>query len=280
MSQPQKPSQPNLSVEHSGTLLETDGDIRQALLAGIKGSPPPAGERPAVPYRPTSRPPIALLTVCDDGDADGEILRIRCPRFVIGRTHGDLKIPFDKRISSRHVEITQQLVDGAHRWVVTDLQSRHGLFVRVSRALLADKSEILVGKGRYRFDAAHEGAGESAGDRPIEPNSNATYGISEAAAAFRPAAITEILGQEEIGNRIVLVKPEYWIGTDSICHISRADDPFCEPRHARIYRNQNGKWYADHNKSRNGLWMRVPQVKVETTIQFQIGEQRFRLKML
>src|SRR5208283_4886353 len=71
--------------------------------------------RPAVPFRPVLRPAIAMLTVCDDG----EIIRIRSHRFVIGRTEGDLCIPIDGRISTRHVEITLQTIAGKHhRWVV------------------------------------------------------------------------------------------------------------------------------------------------------------------
>ena len=95
------------------------------------------------------RPPVAVLTVFDDGKTDGEIIRIRDHRFIIGRTEGDFCIPLDGRISARHVEITHQVVGGLHRWVVTDLQSTHGMFVRVSRTVLADKAEFLVGNGRY-----------------------------------------------------------------------------------------------------------------------------------
>jgi hypothetical protein len=40
---------------------------------------------------------------------------------------------------------------------LTDLQSTHGLFVRVSKTALADKAEFLVGNGRYRFDANQQG---------------------------------------------------------------------------------------------------------------------------
>jgi len=76
---------------------------------------------------------MAMLTVCDDGKLDGEVIRIRDQRFVIGLSEGDLKIPFDGRISARHVEITLQTVGGLHRWVVTDLQSTHGTFVRLRR---------------------------------------------------------------------------------------------------------------------------------------------------
>ena len=107
--------------------------------------------RPAVPFRPTVRPPIAVLTVFDDGKTDGEMTRIRDQRFTIGRTEGDLCIPLDGRISGKHVEITHQFVGGLHRWVSTDLQSTHGMFVRVSRTVLADKAEFLVGNGVTRY---------------------------------------------------------------------------------------------------------------------------------
>jgi pSer/pThr/pTyr-binding forkhead associated (FHA) protein len=265
-------------VEHSGTLLETDEDVRQALLANLKAAAK-VQEKPADPFRPTARPPLALLTVYDDGEADGEVIRIRAPRFIIGRTHGDLKIPFDNRISSRHVEVTHQIVGGSHRWVVTDLQSRHGLFVRVRQALLADKAEILVGRGRYRLDAPSADGPDATKNYGVQPDSNVTHGLSEGAGAFRPPALTEILGKE-IGNRVLLVKSEYWIGSDPTCAVCRTDDPYCEPRHARVYTDNKGQWCADHNRSQNGLWLRMPQVKVEASIQFQIGEQRFRLKVL
>src|SRR5262249_32462607 len=152
--------------ERAGTVLWTEEDIRQAMLTGTRGQPqtiptdpraqsptPPGPGRAVSPFRPTLRPPIPVLTVCDDGKADGEVIRIRDGRFVIGRTEGDFCIPLDGRISARHVEITHQLVGGLHRWVLTDLRSTHGMFVRVSRTALADKAEFLVGGGRYRFDA-------------------------------------------------------------------------------------------------------------------------------
>ena len=175
----------NPPAERSGTLIETDDDIRQALLSGHKGrkpgqpvavessasvpAPTPGAARSAVPFRPTARPPVAVLTVFDDGKTDGEIIRIRDHRFIIGRTEGDFCIPLDGRISARHVEITHQVVGGLHRWVVTDLQSTHGMFVRVSRTVLADKAEFLVGNGRYRFEAPMVDAGptiDHAGNEP------------------------------------------------------------------------------------------------------------------
>jgi len=319
MSQPPKPGQPNppvecsgtltepganLSarqlagqqpVERSGTLIETEDDVRQALLSGHKGRQPgpavavepptpipappsPGATRSAVPFRPTVRPPVAVLTVFDDGKTDGESIRIRDHRFIIGRTEGDLCIPLDGRISARHVEITHQVVGGLHRWVVTDLQSTHGMFVRVSRTALADKAEFLVGNGRYRFDAPQADAGQTVDQVANQAAFSETHGLDEGASPFRPAALTELLGKE-IGNRALLVKDEYWIGSDPSCAICRPDDPFCEQWHVRLYRGPRGGWHAEHHKTPNGLWLRMPQITVESTARFQIGEQQFQLRV-
>ena len=282
---------PNSPPDRSGTVLETDEDLRQALLSGLKGQqayipaetviPAPAvqdARRVASPYRPTVRPPVPILTVFDDGKADGEVIRIREPRFTIGRTEGDLRFPLDGRMSSRHVEITHQVVGGLHRWVVTDLQSTHGMFVRVSRTALADKAEFLVGNGRYRFDAARAEPEATVDHVGGDSNFGATQGLDQGTGSFRPPALTELLGRE-IGNRVLLVKGEYWIGSDPACPIGRPDDPFCEAKHVRLYRGSRGHWSAEHNKTQNGLWVRMPQITAESMIHFQVGEQRFKLKV-
>jgi hypothetical protein len=293
MAKPDDASPPDPALERTGTLIEPEDEIRQAIGSGQKkpvespadGAQPErlagafqsAAARSAVPFRPSARPPVARLTVFDDGKPDGEVIRIRDHRFTIGRTEGDLRIPFDGRISARHVEITYQAAGGRQRWVVTDLQSTHGMFVRVSRTTLADKAEFLVGSGRYRFEAPHD-EGPTIDQDACEPDFSATRPLDDGASPYRPAAVTELLGKE-IGNRILLVKNEYWIGSDPSCGICRLDDPFCEPRHVRLYRSQRGSWHAEHRKTPNGLWFRMAQLNVESVAQFQIGEQRFQLKV-
>lgn len=138
--------------------------------------------------------------------------------------------------------------------------------------------EILVGNGRYRFEAPQAGPGATGDDPAEEPRRETTHGWNDGPGPFRPPALTELLGRE-IGNRLLLVKPEYWIGSDPSCPICRPDDPFCEPRHVRLYRKPKGSWHAEHNKTPNGLWMRMTQITVEATVQFQIGAQRFQLKV-
>ena len=220
---------------------------------------------------------MAVLTVLDDGKADGEHIRLRDNRFVIGRTEGDLVVPHDGLISARHVEITRQIVGGHQRWVITDLQSTNGLFVRVSRTVLADRSELLVGKGRYRLLAPKTDLSPTSDDAPADGPRGTQAWDDEGAAPAVPA-LAEIVGNTS-NNRVLLLGPEYWIGSDPGCAVCRPNDPFCEPRHARLYRDAKGGWHAEHSGSVNGLWFRVPQVAAETSMHFQIGEQRFRLKI-
>jgi hypothetical protein len=292
MANPPTPANPNPPAERPDTVLETDEDIRRAIqAAAVKSGPPGTAHQPgqgapsapppgraASPFRPTLRPPVAILTVFDDGRIDGESIRLRDDRFTIGRTEGDLRIPIDSRISAKHVAITHQVVGGIHRWVVTDLQSTHGLFVRVSRTVLADKAEFLVGNGRYQFEGSQADGSETAAYSAGELTTGETRGWVEGAGTFRPPAVTELLGKE-IGNRLLLAKKEYWIGSDPACAICRPDDPFCEAWHARLHVGSKGKWQVEHNKTQNGLWLRMPQINVEAMVQFQIGEQRFQLKI-
>jgi FHA domain len=291
MPQSPDPGPRNAPVGYSGTVLESDEEIRQAVLVDLKWAQQanapkaPAAEPvpttsgpPASPYRPTARPPVPILTVFDDGKAEGETIRIRSPRLTIGRTEGDLRFPIDGRMSSSHVEITHQVVDGLHRWVLTDLQSTHGMFVRVSKTVLVDRAEILVGNGRYRFDVNKPGPGETADQILDTSNTGTTQGLGDGPGPFRPPSLSELLGKE-IGNRILLVKDQYWIGSDPSCAFCRLDDPFCEPKHVRLHRNSKGAWGAEHNKTQNGLWLRMVQIAVDSMVHFQVGEQRFRLKL-
>src|SRR6266436_4682424 len=89
---------PQSDEERPGTLLESDEEISKAQKA-LKPGPaataakqPPSRRPPANPYRPTVRPPIALLTVFDDGTTEGQMIRVRGDRFIIGRSEGDLLI--------------------------------------------------------------------------------------------------------------------------------------------------------------------------------------------
>ena len=44
-------------------------------------------------------------------------------------------------------------------------------------------------------------------------------------------------------------------------------------------RKPQGGWHAEHNRTVNGLWLRMSQITVDAMVHFQIGEQRFQIKV-
>jgi pSer/pThr/pTyr-binding forkhead associated (FHA) protein len=289
MSGPRK--DPREAPPREATRLESDDEIRQALFsrrAGRKpippigpGAPPPAvldavlDDDPA-PYRPQLRPPMAVLCVLDDGKDEGEWIRLRGDRFVIGRTEGDLRIPHDPMMSGRHAEISRQQVQGAYRWQITDLESTNGTYVRVGNVLLKHGQELRMGRSHFRFEAAQSVAEAETRAAPAQQGTLSWQGQP---VQQMVAALVEIV-RGGPGTRHALLQAEYWIGRDSRCGIVPADDPFLNAQHARIYRDAKGQWHVENNKSRNGLWARIDQVPVPATCHFQLGEQRFLLKVL
>lgn len=69
------------------------------------------------------------------------------------------------------------------------------------------------------------------------------------------------------------------IGSDAAKSQITVDDPLLNPRHARLIRQPNGMWRIEDLRSRNGIWMRIEESAVERGCQFQLGEQRFLLKV-
>ncbi|MCA9192662.1 MAG: FHA domain-containing protein [Planctomycetales bacterium] len=263
-----------------GTELESDEEIArvQAELRKHAESRKSQDREREQPFRPNIREPYPILIVCDDGQNTGEVIRIRDERFIIGRIEGDFQLPRDELISSRHVAITRQLVQGVARWVVTDLQSKNGLFVRVAKAPLSHKSEVLVGGGCYRLEIAQEGMSSTVGFLNDGLNDFGTRAF-DGNVPVGSVVLSEVLSGG-IGSRHVLSNDSYWIGSDSRCEICRSEDPFVSPRHAKLSRSSNGNWSIQHNNTVNGIWLRMPQIVLLAgkKCEFQIGEQRFRLR--
>jgi len=239
-------------AKRTGTRLE-----RAPALVG-----PPAARA----FRPTRRPPMALLTVLDDGDDRGEVVRVRDTPFVIGRAMGDLVIPHDDQISSRHLEITRQPGKGGWRWALNDLDSTNGTFVRVSNIALKPGQELLLAGRRYRFDL----------DAGVAPVGDHTLPWQATVANFA-ASLVEMLPEGD-GQSYPLAPPEQTVGRDPARCAVAIDDPFLDPVHARFFRDGRGLWQLASSGSLNGCWMRVGRVTVGSACHFQLGEQRFMLK--
>lgn len=281
------------SVEEVRRLIQAQqqrpATVREQAPAARAGSPPtvreqgpaaaPAPAPPnAAPFRPIRRPPMALLTVLDDGREEGEVVRLRKDTFIIGRSTGDLVIPHDSMMSSRHAEISRKNDKGRWRWLLTDLQSTNGTYVRVASAILKHEQEFLLGSKRYRFDAAPPGA--DAGKEAADAGGHKTRGWQAVAPADLVPSFVELTPQGP-GQRYFLDRADHWLGLDPAqCSVVLAGDPMISPRHARLYKDAaKQRWVLENAGAHNGIWLRVNRIPIEGTGHFQLGEQRFTLKV-
>ena len=230
------------------------------------------------PFRPVARPPMCRLCLLDDGSTqEGEIIRVRGDQLVIGRSDADVVIPHDARISPRHVELRRTEEGGSYRWRVVDLQSETGTYAMVMTAPIDAGTQFLIGSHRFRFDAplVSEKISSETMHATVAWNDKSHKGVS----ALVPS-IVEITPDGE-GKRHPILQPEVWIGRDpQSCVVVLAEDPFVARRHARLIRDAQGRWRIEANKTINGVWVGITSLTVESAGWFQIGEQRFSVKVL
>jgi pSer/pThr/pTyr-binding forkhead associated (FHA) protein len=213
---------------------------------------------------------MALLYVVDDGRSplEGECFRLRLDATVIGRDEGDVVIPHDGLMSGRHAEIVRQSTPNGWRWLLRDLGSKNGTFVRISASFLKPGNEFLVGSGRYRFEAGSPLPAGSA-----MPSSQGTQGWDGPSVGALLPALVEV-GPNGPGQRYPL-RGEVWIGRDSRCGIVRAADELVSPRHACVMRDSRGEWQVRSNGAINGLWLRIADLPLGASCHFRLGEQKF-----
>lgn len=272
--------------QSSGTVLESAEEIRQAIQTARK-LPPSAdecssetvGESQASSttqsFRPRNRPPMAVLCVRFDEEDTGQESAVFTSPFVIGRVEGNLVIDHDSEISGRHAELIRVFDNGRHYWQLHDLKSTNGTFVRAAVALLKDQQEILLGGRRYRFEI------ESEGSDPAKSHSPMTRKVQQAPSwpVQKPLASLVEVGDTAQEKRFAVTADEHWIGPDSrLCSIV-LDDPMVSPRHARLYRDKQNRWLLANAKSLNGVWLRINRIDLGNTAQFQLGEQRFSIRV-
>jgi pSer/pThr/pTyr-binding forkhead associated (FHA) protein len=266
-----------------GTRLENVEDLRRQIAAR-SGAPqreaaPSAPASSVLTFRPVHRPPMALLTVLFDGREEGEIVPLRTDRTVIGRTEGDVLVPHDNMVSSRHAEITRLFDKGRWRWYLTDLDSTNGTYARVTTALLKHEQDFLLGGRRYRFDAAPQAA-QTEGPSAAPAQAGGTRGWQSVNPTDVLPSFVEVK-PNGTGQRYFIDQDEHWIGSDQDqASIVLAEDPMVSPRHARIYKDTKGRWVLENANSVNGVWLRIHKIPIEGAGQFQLGEQRFLLKPL
>lgn len=226
-----------------GPIESTDGTV-------VEGGP--REPLPTARYRPSMRHPLGLLRVLDDDQQHAQTIRLRSSEFVIGREEGDLVLSHDMQVSARHAAILR--IDeklGSH-WVLRDLQSANGVYLRVERMELRPGDRFLLANAVIRFVPA-------AGEQPCRLEEITPLGI---------------------GDTLPLVQPSHAIGRAESCERFLQRNPMVDPYMATLRCDGEGTWSIECTDSLNGLWQRVSKADLTNGSEFQLGEQRFAFHVL
>lgn len=267
-------------AEHAAHRPSAPGG-HHTLLEPPLPTTPPAAVPPPVPaapvsamsqvqedlFRPVSRPAVPRLTILDDGDAtQGEVVRIREPVTLIGRTEGAVRLPHDPLVSGRHAEIVRDGAAAPYRWVLRDLGSSNGTFVRCDQTVLRPDRLIILGSRRYRFrvPAAAAAATADMGTMVMDTRQMLQSAVPALVETTR-AGVPEI----------PLSKPMLSIGRPGCGNDIEIDDPLLAPYHAHVIRQPSGEWQLQATRSKNGVWVQISAMRLAHSCRFQCGEQRF-----
>ncbi|HEV8066208.1 MAG TPA: FHA domain-containing protein [Planctomycetaceae bacterium] len=254
--------------------------MAQTLQSSKKQAEPkrdPAADR-ARAFQPLFRPPMALLDIIDDGGESEESVRIRGEALTIGRSQGDVVIPHDGQMSGMHAKISRRLENRGYEWFLSDLNSRNGTFIRVARVPLADGQMFLLGSHRYVYRAAATPAAAAPADRPAGTQGWQTVSPADL-ARLTPTLVR--LNPDGAEKPFPLMSDQVTLGQDpAVCGIVLDDDPAVSTLHAKIRRDERGGLVLEDANSRNGIWLAIQEHRFRKSIRFQLGEQRFRLRIL
>ncbi len=234
------------------TIIESQHNIRATLYVGEEDEgvgvtaetewpDVDVVDQPTRRFRPSMRPPMAVIRVWDDNQQTGKLVRVLNDRFTVGRSQADLVVPHDVQVSGRHAEIVRSPSNDS--WLLRDLNSTNGTFVKVSAVRLRDGMEVFLGGQRFRFD--HRGKAK--------------------------LTVLAAVGDHE---SIEIEDNELWVGRSADAAECLQRDLMLGEKDAYIFQSKPNCWQLREGRSLNGVWTKIKEVPLISGCQFQVGEQR------
>ncbi len=244
-------------------------------LPELEAAPARPSVRPEAARPPSVRPPLAsptasakLVVIAQDGSR-GREYDLKTEQADIGRLEGDILLPNDPYVSPRHA----RLVRRGDQWLVIDLASVNGVFVRLTAPHRLDDGDlILVGLEVVRFEAVSDA------EKGLMPAVERGVRLFGSPAATRYARLLQRTVEGVTRDVYYLTRPETVLGRESGDVVFTAD-PFMSRRHAAIEHQPGGQgfWLKDLNSS-NGTFTAIRGERLLTSgDHVRIGQHLFRL---
>jgi pSer/pThr/pTyr-binding forkhead associated (FHA) protein len=235
---------------------------------GPLGVPAPAGRGGPSVSRPIDAG-ARLVTLLKDG-SEGRAIALADKPIDLGAREGDVTLPDDPYLSSRHARIECRGSD----YTLRDLDSVNGVYVRLRDPVaLHDGDVVLIGQQVLRFELLRDA------EMPLGPawqRGVLVFGTPEVARFARLVQYTT----EGIGRDVhYLFRDETVVGREN-GDIVFTDDPFISRRHAAIRADATRKSFELHDLgSSNGTAIRIRgEHLLKDGDQFRIGRHLFRFE--
>jgi pSer/pThr/pTyr-binding forkhead associated (FHA) protein len=241
-----------------------DLDEHTAEIAAFQGATAPRGR---------------LVLIARDGGAGPSYPIL--DQLDIGRTEGDVLLPEDRTLATRHARITRR----GSTLFVRDLGSVNGVYKRVrpgptpgdtGTVRLRDQDLILVGQQVLRFEIVKDGED---GLGPAMQHGTLLFGTPVTPLYARLCQRTTAGVTRDVFH---LHKPETVLGRES-GDIVFTDDPFLSRRHASITVERKGdavEGTLSDLESSNGTFLRIhAEVELHHGDEIRVGQQLFRIDL-
>jgi hypothetical protein len=263
------------------TAIERQAPTPPPVSIQAPASPPGSAEchtmEESIGFSPRRRPWYPQLVILDDHSSEeGEVIRLRRSAFTFGRSGCDFSFPAEGLMSGIHARISLQEISANHwEWVLDDLDSRNGVFVRQAEFPLFPGNEFLMGGTKILVHGDHQ-----LNRKLSEPSPILSAFVSDLDQIQSKPAIeicSYLFSQDSL--MVPLKGKRVQIGRHAEGAVPLSVDPFVEPVHATLHKTDSHSWKIVGQKSLNGIWIRVRRAVLSHTISFILGEQRFRFEL-
>ena len=239
-------------------------------------APAPPAPVPVQTVQPTPaavlHPPASMagaaarLTKINPDGSSGAQFPLAAGRTVVGRQTQDNLFVQDEFLSPQHVAFTLQ----GTTVLVEDLQSRNGVFYRISQATeLGHGDQIRIGQELLNFQVL------SQVQRVTSAPADGTV-LSGSPVAGAWGRLERVSAPDQASHTFLLRGEEQFVGRERGDILFR-EDGYVSGRHARLFVNA-GKYFVEDLKSSNGTFVRARgSVTLPSGSLILLGKQPFRI---
>jgi len=201
--------------------------------------------------------------------SEGGVYRLGAGHSDVGSREGDIVLPEDPYLASRHARIERR----GDTFVLLDLGTVNGIYIRVRQpTTLSDSDMILIGQQVLRFEVTSEA------ERQVGPATQHGVRVFGTPEAPRLARLVQYTTEGLPRDVYYLHREETVLGREQ-ADVVFSDDPFLSRRHASVTL-QDGHFVLRDLGSSNGTALRCRSEKVLVHgDQFRLGRHLFRFDL-